>query len=44
MASRVSTRPILAVEDATRISQARAISKPPPNAAPSKLIKNIKFS
>ncbi|RNA07465.1 hypothetical protein BpHYR1_025323 [Brachionus plicatilis] len=35
MASFVSTRPILADEDATRISQANAISSPPPSATPS---------
>uniref|UniRef100_A0A1A9V7K2 Uncharacterized protein n=1 Tax=Glossina austeni TaxID=7395 RepID=A0A1A9V7K2_GLOAU len=36
IASLVSTKPILAFSAAVRISQARAISKPPPSAAPSK--------
>lgn len=36
MANRVSTRPILAFGPAMRISQANAISMPPPTAVPSK--------
>ncbi|KAF4518144.1 hypothetical protein B566_EDAN008846 [Ephemera danica] len=35
MASRLSTKPNLTLEAATRRSHARASSKPPPNAAPS---------
>jgi hypothetical protein len=35
MANRVSTRPIFDILPATLMSQAKAISKPPPNATPS---------